>query len=129
MVVFLNNQLLSVDAFNSLSVAFQMPDRFLWTPCSFVILDNPCLLTLFTGGANECGQLTLTGRHTGKHTRQVTLAPVGACHRVACAAWTPFWVTMKHRGNVKTRQSFSPIFSPNTQLYTFPHYQKGIQYT
>ena len=70
------------------------------------------LLTLVTVRASECGLITITGRHPGKHARQITSPPMGACHRVACAPWTPIWVTMKYRGNIKKEEFLSKHFFP-----------------
>lgn len=84
------------------------------------------LLTQITGGASECGQITLTGRHAGKHTGQETSPPMGACHHVTCAPWTPLWVMMKYRGKIKTEFVFSN-FSPPLQ-HTISHFNSSIVY-
>ena len=70
------------------------------------------LLTLVTVRASECGLITITGRHPGKHARQITSPPMGACHHVACAPWTPIWVTMKYRGNIKKEEFLSKHYFP-----------------
>ena len=74
-----------------------------------------CLLTQFTCGPSECGQITLTGGHAGKHTRQITQPPMGACHTVTCDPWTPLWVKMKHRGKIKTEFD-DPDFSQSLHI-------------